>query len=651
MATLTNLFKALSLAQIKDINISSLTNGQILQYDSGSNKWKNVTNLATIKLDSPDTSGLLLSTNGLKVDNTKVPVLSTTTITAADNGKYLQYTTGGWVLNSPSTSGGYSLPIATTDIIGGIKLGYTASSSTSKDYPVLLDYSNNTAYVNVPWEGAAYTADAAGGLNLLANSFSIKLDPTTSGLSLSANGLKVDNTKVPVLSTTITAADNGKYLQYTTSGWVLGSPSTGGASSIPVATVSTLGGIKLGYTADLINKKYPVVLDSISNTAYVNVPWLGTSYVVDAAGGLNLSSNSFSIKLDSTTSGLSLSTNGLKVDNAKVPVLSNFSTSDFGKYLQYTVNGWVLTNPSTSSGTLTIPVATASTLGGIKLGYTANPTSKNYPIVLDSTSNTAYVNVPWVSTSYTADTAGGLNLLANSFSIKLDSTTSGLSLSTNGLKVDNAKVPVLSNFSTSDSGKYLQYTTGGWVLGAPSSGVTLSAATTSTLGGIKLGYTADPVNKNYPVILDSTNAAYVNVPWEGVVYTADAAGGLNLLANSFSIKLDSTTSGLSLSTNGLKVDNTVIPKYYFLEILDPTSNLSYTSNGVTFSTTYLSNGNLKIASNLGKYPASVTVINRTNGINLLKAPFFTKNTSGLIIEIPSVSLASYSSGIIITMVI
>ena len=41
--------------------------------------------------------------------------------------------------------------------------------------------------------------------------------------------------------------------------------------------------------------------------------------------------------------------------------------------------------------------------------------------------------------------------------------------------------------------------------------VSLKAATSSEIGGIKTGYTAS--DKNYPVVLDSSNNAYVNVPW------------------------------------------------------------------------------------------------------------------------------------------
>ena len=44
---------------------------------------------------------------------------------------------------------------------------------------------------------------------------------------------------------------------------------------------------------------------------------------------------------------------------------------------------------------------------------------------------------------------------------------------------------------------------------------TLPAASESDLGGIKLGYQKDETNKNYPVLMDENQKAYVNVPWAG----------------------------------------------------------------------------------------------------------------------------------------
>lgn len=41
----------------------------------------------------------------------------------------------------------------------------------------------------------------------------------------------------------------------------------------------------------------------------------------------------------------------------------------------------------------------------------------------------------------------------------------------------------------------------------------LKKATSSDLGGIKIGFNADDTSKNYPITLDANNKAYVHVPW------------------------------------------------------------------------------------------------------------------------------------------
>lgn len=50
--------------------------------------------------------------------------------------------------------------------------------------------------------------------------------------------------------------------------------------------------------------------------------------------------------------------------------------------------------------TYTLPAASSSALGGVKIGYTAS--GKNYPVQLNS-SNQMYVNVPWTDTNTTYD--------------------------------------------------------------------------------------------------------------------------------------------------------------------------------------------------------------------------------------------------------
>lgn len=72
-------------------------------------------------------------------------------------------------------------------------------------------------------------------------------------------------------------------------------------------------------------------------------------------------------------------------------------------------------------------------------------------------------------------------------------------------------------------GQFLGYSAAGtakWV-NAPTASV--DVATGTALGGIKIGYTQS--NKNYPIVLDSDNKAYVTVPWTDTVYTHPTTAG------------------------------------------------------------------------------------------------------------------------------
>lgn len=78
-----------------------------------------------------------------------------------------------------------------------------------------------------------------------------------------------------------------------------------------------------------------------------------------------------------------------------------------------------------------------------------------------------------------------------------------------------------------------------------SSSYTLSSATTSYLGGIKVGqvYTAtfdDLVGQYYKINVDKNGLAYVHVPWVNNPYTASGSG-ITLKDNVFSLSLNSVT--------------------------------------------------------------------------------------------------------------
>jgi hypothetical protein len=82
-------------------------------------------------------------------------------------------------------------------------------------------------------------------------------------------------------------------------------------------------------------------------------------------------------------------------------------------------------------------------------------------------------------------------------------------------------------------------------IAAGANNYSLSPATTSALGGIQLGYSKN--NKNYPVVLDGNNKAYVNVPWVNTTYNAynGANGGIVLTTGT-----GNTASGTNAVASG-----------------------------------------------------------------------------------------------------
>lgn len=149
-------------------------------------------------------------------------------------------------------------------------------------------------------------------------------------------------------------------------------------------------------------------------------------------------------------------------------------------------------------------LATDNSIGGIKTGYsTAN---KNYAVSLD-TDGAAYVNVPWEENTAHSHTAG-----------------TGLSIGT-------------------DTGG-----TEGTVT------LSLNTASSTSLGGIKIGYSNN--DKNYGISLDSNESAYVNVPWVNTAHSHSGGTGLSVVgptggtSGTVTLSLNTATT---TSLGGIKV--------------------------------------------------------------------------------------------------
>ena len=135
-----------------------------------------------------------------------------------------------------------------------------------------------------------------------------------------------------------------------------------------VATDSSLGGIKIGYTENAGEKKYKVQVSS-DGKAFVYVPWTDTNTTYDDMAGATASSAGASGLVPAPTAGqqgLFLCGNGT----------------------------WAKPTDTVYA----LKAATSGDLGGIKIGYNPTIGSKKYAVELDD--EKAFVTVPWIDTTY-----------------------------------------------------------------------------------------------------------------------------------------------------------------------------------------------------------------------------------------------------------
>jgi len=179
---------------------------------------------------------------------------------------------------------------------------------------------------------------------------------------------------------------------------------------------------------------------------------------------------------------------------------------------------------ATQANKYELPAATATVLGGIKLGSATVQTvaasavtttaSRSYAVQVNAAGQ-AVVNVPWENTTYSAATQAAAGMMSAADKTKLD----GIAAQAN---------------------KY-----------------ELPAATAAALGGIKLGHAtvqtvaaAAPTataSRTYPVQVNSAGQAVVNVPWTNTTYSAATTGAAGLMSAADKTKIDAITQSLGAS--------------------------------------------------------------------------------------------------------
>lgn len=205
----------------------------------------------------------------------------------------------------------------------------------------------------------------------------------------------------------------------------------------------------------------------------------------------------------------------------------------------YESSSWSSWTEVGAGGITSIPQASSSALGGIKIGY--SDSGRNYAVELDN-SGKAYVNVPWTNTTYYVATTSANGLMSSSDKSKL-----------NGIQVGADAVSFSRSLSSGTKIGTININGTNTDIYAPAAGepVEYGVATSATLGLVRIGYPES--GKNYPVELNSSNQMYVNVPWTDNNTTYSAGAGLSLSGTVFSLrKATPTTLG------GVKVSSTEI---------------------------------------------------------------------------------------------
>lgn len=213
----------------------------------------------------------------------------------------------------------------------------------------------------------------------------------------------------------------------------------------------------------------------------------------------------------------------------------------------YESSSWSSWTEIGAGGITSIPQASSSELGGIKIGYSDN--DRNYAVELDS-SGKAYVNVPWTdtNTTYNVATASANGLMSSSDKSKLDGIQAGADAVSFSRSLSSGTKIGTININGTNTDIY-----------APTAGkpVEYGVATSATLGLVRIGYPES--GKNYPVELNSSNQMYVNVPWTDNGTTYSAGAGLSLSGTTFSLKkaTPTTLGGVKVSSTEISTISTV----------------------------------------------------------------------------------------------
>lgn len=579
-----------TLADLTDVMITSPAANQILGYDATNQKWINVNVPETYTLPAASTtalggikigySGTTVKTYAVVLDSgnkayVSVPWENTwtawagATSTAAGTAGYMPAPTsaqrnqflrgdGTWVsLNN------YSLPTASADTLGGVKVGTTlAIASGVLNLPTTGVTAGTYKRVTVDAYGRVTSGDNSdtdtntwrniyvGGtskvgtgidtkaINFKAGSnvsISYVAAGTGSGQSGNANYFDV---VISATDTTYSAATQSVagLMSAADKKKLDGIAEGANKYSLPLAASGTRGGVQIGFTTDAANRNYAVQLSS--EKMFVNVPWVNTWRGIQDNLTSTSTTDSLSAKQGKTLKGYTDTlfgyfSNGVANSAAK---LTTVSKTAWGQ--TFWTSGGV---PDSISGALS-SVTNITMSGYIKIG--------DAYLSYDSTNNAIRV-------SANANGTGAVNFYAVGGVSALGETADGQA------GVGDVTWALLAE-------------------GTDTRQIALSHLTTSLT--TITGGTTDSTNKKYAVYKNSSNQLFVDVPWQagsGTV-TSVKVGATSYTPDNGVISLPAYPTSLPASDVYSWAKQSTKPTYAYSEITG-TPTIPAAANNGTFS--------------------------------------------------------------------
>lgn len=323
-------------------------------------------------------------------------------------------------------------------------------------------------------------------------------------------------------------------------------------SSFPDHFITSVGGTLYQYTSsnniDTNTGKWrKLILGSDVNlSGYATIAQLNNK--VDKVTGKGLSTNDFTAAYKTKLDGIATNANHTVVDDT----LKSDSTNPVQNKV---INGALSNKAAKSEAIKSIAIAFDSKKGTIA-STLANNSKANVDIPLAVYDILSDVEDTQKAGLVTGAERRAIHLLSLSGSSLAND--GGFQLTLGGVIEDNNGTVVIP-FATSgmDDVSYgLMKGSDKKKLDSIAEGAnkySLPVANANGLGGIRIGYSYVVGTQNYPILLDASNKAYVNVPWKNTEYSVATTSANGLMSSADKTKLN----GIETNATRVLVDSTL----------------------------------------------------------------------------------------------